>query len=129
MRPVTLLLSLLVFAASPAVAQDPIVVDSKHYKLEFENEHVRVIRITYGPGEESVMHYHPAAVAVFLVDQKVQFTFPNGETAETFPNGETAEVETKAGETIWTEAGPHLPKNLTEGPLELILVEMKTPSR
>jgi quercetin dioxygenase-like cupin family protein len=120
MRPVTLLLSLLVFAASPAVAQDPIVVDSKHYKLEFENEHVRVIRITYGPGEESVMHYHPAAVAVFLVDQKVQFTFPNGETAE---------VETKAGETIWTEAGPHLPKNLTEGPLELILVEMKTPSR
>ncbi len=119
MRAATMLLTLLALAASPALAQDPVVVDSEHYKLEFENEHVRVIRITYGPNEESVMHYHPAAVAVFLVDQKVQFTFPNGETAE---------VETKAGETIWTEAGPHLPKNLTDRPLELILVEMKTPS-
>ena len=119
MRTPGLLLALLALAAGPALAQDPVVVDSEHYKLEFENEHVRVIRITYGPNEESVMHYHPAAVAVFLVDQKVQFTFPDGGTAE---------VQTKAGETIWTQAGPHLPKNLTDGPLELILVEMKEPA-
>ncbi|MFQ5875359.1 MAG: cupin domain-containing protein [Dehalococcoidia bacterium] len=95
------------------------VVDSAHYKLEFENEHVRVLRITYGPNETSVMHYHPAGVAVFLVDQKVQFTLPDGETME---------VENKAGEAIWAEAGRHLPQNLTDQPLELILVELKSPS-
>lgn len=119
MRAITMLLALLALAAGPALAQDPVVVDAEHYKLEFENEHVRVLRITYGPNEKSVMHYHPAAVAVFLVDQKVQFTFPDGGTAA---------VESKAGEAIWTEAGPHLPENVKDRPLELILVELKAAS-
>jgi hypothetical protein len=29
-------------------AQDPVKVDSKHYKVETENKQVRVLRITYG---------------------------------------------------------------------------------
>ena len=49
--------------AAPAMAQDPAKVDAKHYKLEFENDQVRVLRITYGPGEKSVMHEHPDAMA------------------------------------------------------------------
>ena len=119
MRALATFVTLLVLVTGPALAQDPVVVDPEHYKVEFENDHVRVIRITYGPNEESVMHDHPAGVAVFLVDQKVQFTFPDGATAD---------VETKAGETIWTEAGPHLPRNVTDQPLELILVELKSKS-
>ena len=59
------LLFVLLFAGS-ALAQDPAKVDSNHYKVVFENEDVRVLRIPYGPGEKSVMHYHPYAVAVFL---------------------------------------------------------------
>ena len=70
MRALWMVLGLVPLAVGPALAQDPVVVDSAHYKLKFENEHVRVLRITYGPNEESVMHYHPAGVAVFLVDQK-----------------------------------------------------------
>ena len=47
--------------AQPAGAgkADPINVDPKHYKVEFENERVRVLRVSYGPGEKSVMHYNP----------------------------------------------------------------------
>ena len=45
--------------------QDPAIVDSRHYKVEFENEKVRVLRIKYGPGEKSVMHGHPPSVAMF----------------------------------------------------------------
>ncbi len=48
--------------AQPA-ADDPVKVDSKHYKIEFENDRVRVVRIKYGPGEKSVMHSHPESVA------------------------------------------------------------------
>jgi len=47
---------------------DPVKVDPKHYKVEFENASVRVLRISYAPGEKSVMHYHPNAVAVYLTD-------------------------------------------------------------
>ena len=119
MRALWMVVGLVALAAGPALAQDPVVVDSAHYMVEFENEQVRVLRITYGPHEESVMHYHPAGVAVFLVDQKIRFTLPDGETIE---------VENKAGDAIWAEAGSHLPKNLTDQPLELILVEVKSQS-
>ena len=30
----------------PAMAQDPVKVDAKHYKVEFENDQVRVLRIS-----------------------------------------------------------------------------------
>ena len=64
-----------------ALAQDPVKVDAKHYKVEFENEQVRVLRITYGPGEKSVMHEHPDAVAAFLTDSKCKFHLPDGTNA------------------------------------------------
>src|SRR5437764_340940 len=32
---------------------DPTVVDPAHYKIEFENEYVRVLRIHFGPREKS----------------------------------------------------------------------------
>jgi hypothetical protein len=36
------------------MAADPVEVDAKHYKVEFENDRVRVFRVSYGPGERSV---------------------------------------------------------------------------
>jgi quercetin dioxygenase-like cupin family protein len=119
MRALWILLGLMPLAVGRALAQDPVVVDTAHYKVEFENEQVRVLRITYGPHEQSVMHDHPAGVGVLLTDSKVQFTVPDGEAVE---------LDRKAGETIWAEAGPHLPQNMTDQPFEIILVELKDPS-
>jgi quercetin dioxygenase-like cupin family protein len=97
-------------------AQDPVKVDPKHYKVEFENNEVRMLRINYGPGEKSVMHVHPETVAVFLADQKATFTTPDGKTTE---------VDAKAGEVKSIPAGAHLPQNIGDKPMELILVEFK----
>lgn len=117
MTRVSFLAVLLCLAIAPAWAQDPTQVDSKHYKVVFENDQVRVVRITYGPHEKSVMHYHPDGVAVFLTDQHVKFTFPEGKAEE---------VHAQAGEAGWHKGEKHLPENLSDKPLELILVEMKT---
>ena len=95
---------------------DPTIVDPDHYKTEFENEAVRIVRIAYGAGEESVMHYHPDSVAVFVTDQMVQMTMSDGSTEE-FP--------AKAGDATFTPGGQHLPKNNSDSPLELVLVELK----
>ena len=94
---------------------DPVKVDAKHYKVEFENESVRVLRISYAPGEKSVMHYHPNAVAVYLTD---------GKTRMTTPDGKSQDMSVQAGAAAWTPAGSHLPQN-TGDRLELILVELK----
>ena len=104
-------------AGAMATAQDPVKVDAKHYKVEFENDKVRVLRINYGPHEKSVMHHHPASVAVFLADGQARFTTPDGKTQD---------VPVKAGSVQWAEAGKHLPENVGDKPFELILIELKT---
>ena len=103
--------------AQPAGGKaDPVKVDAKHYKVEFENESVRVLRISYAPGEKSVMHYHPNGVAVYLTD---------GKTKRTTPDGKSQDMPAKAGSATWTDAGSHLPQNTGDKRLELILVELK----
>ena len=102
---------------SAAQAQDPVKVDSKHYNVEFENSQVRVLRITYGPHEKSVMHKHPNSVAIFMTDSNGTFNFPKG-PAQPF--------NSKAGTTMWNAATTHLPENTGDQPFEVILVELKS---
>jgi quercetin dioxygenase-like cupin family protein len=95
---------------------DPVRVDSKHYKVEAENDRVRVVRVKYGPREKSVMHGHPSLVAVFLTSNHGRFTFPDGRTEER---------SWKAGESQLMPAEEHLPENLSDDPLEVVLIEFK----
>ena len=96
---------------------DPVKADPKHYKVELENEKVRVLRIRYGPNEKSEMHSHPAGVAIFLTEQRSRHTSPDGKTQE---------LTGKAGDVQYMEAWEHNPENLTDKSFELILVELKT---
>jgi quercetin dioxygenase-like cupin family protein len=116
MRRILFLLCFLCVTAASAAAQDATKVDSKHYTVEFENEQVRVLRIRYGPREKSVMHQHPAGVAIMLTDNKIKFTFADGRTEER---------QMKAGQVIEAEAMTHLPENLSDQPFEAVLVELK----
>jgi quercetin dioxygenase-like cupin family protein len=95
---------------------DATVVDADHYTAEFENEAVRIVRIKYGPGEESTMHYHPDSVAVFLTDHLVEMRLPDGSTQE---------IPANAGDAIFMAGGQHLPKNIADEAWELVLVELK----
>ncbi|MFC2094014.1 hypothetical protein ACFLSH_00155 [Bacteroidota bacterium] len=53
MKSIFVILFLFAIWAGSSFAQDAAKVDPKHYKVEFENDDVRVLRITYGPGEKS----------------------------------------------------------------------------
>jgi quercetin dioxygenase-like cupin family protein len=99
-----------------AKGQDPVKVDPQHYKVELDNAQVRVLRIHYGPHEKSVMHVHPNAVVVYLTDAHVKMTTPDGKSVE---------QSGKAGEENWTPAGMHLPENLSDAPMDAVLIELK----
>jgi quercetin dioxygenase-like cupin family protein len=99
-----------------ALAQDPTVVDAKHYKVMFENDQVRVLKITYGPKEKSVMHEHPNGVAVFITDGQIKFGLPDGKSQD---------AAVKAGQAMFAPAGKHLPENVGDKPFEVVLVELK----
>lgn len=98
------------------MSADPIEVDAGHYKVEFENEKVRVLRIRMGVGEQSEMHGHPDCVSVVLTDGRVRFDYPDGKTRE---------IDIHAGDCEWQTAGDHLPANVGDGPVEVLLVEIK----
>lgn len=105
--------------AKTAAAQgwiDPVTVDPKHYKVELENDQVRVLRYTAGPHEKSAMHDHPAYIVVAVADGKTQFTLPDGKTRE---------ATIKAGQATWNGPEKHASENLGDKPAEAVLIELK----
>src|SRR3972149_1190563 len=63
-------------------AQDPVKVDSAHYKVLLENATVRVLKIDYAAGAKSPMHQHPDAIVIPLAAANVRFTMPDGKSEE-----------------------------------------------
>jgi len=112
-----ILLAIVLISVQSSLAQDANKVDPKHYKVILENEQVRVLRITYGLGEKSVMHSHPEGVVVFLTDGDSKFTFPDGQSQN---------IKFKAGSVIWVSEQNHLPENIGNKPFEVIQIEMKS---
>ena len=104
------------FIASITIGEDAVDADPEHYTVEFENDKVRIIRIKYGPGEKSVMHTHAAHVAI---------TLTNGTSRMTLPDGSSEDEDTVAGAANYSDATEHLPENLGDGALEVVLIELK----
>ena len=83
---------------------DPALVDAKHYKVEFENEHVRVLRIHYDPHEKGGTHEHILnRVVLYLNDQPGR----------------------KADEVRMAGAATHAEENATGQAADRIAVELK----
>lgn len=97
-------------------AEDPVKLDPQHYKVEFENERVGVLRIKYGPGDKSVMHSHPESISVFLTNTHGKFTYPDGRTED---------INVNAGAVQHMDAFTHLPESTSKMPFEVIQVELK----
>ena len=94
---------------------DAVTADPRHYRVSFENDVARFIRASYAPGEKSVMHRHLPGCTIFLTDQTMNFTVPDG-------SGGPASVE--AGALGCGDGNVHLPENIAEE-AEFIMVEFK----
>jgi quercetin dioxygenase-like cupin family protein len=103
-------------ATAAKTTLDPVKLDPKHYKVVINNDKVRVLRAKYGPHEKSVMHEHPASVAVFLSDGHAKFTLPDGTSRDS---------NVKAHDATWVDAEKHLPENVGDTPFEVIVIELK----
>ena len=103
--------------ASIAFGQDAVKTDPAHYKVEFENDKVRILRFHYGPHEKSIMHSHPDAVAVFLTDGKVTFHLPDGKSVD---------ASGKAGMAQFSAAQVHLPENVGDSAMDGVVIELKS---
>src|SRR5262245_53716252 len=103
--------------SAPAFGQDPLKVDSQHYKVILENASVRVLRINYPVGAKSVMHSHPDAIFISLGASKGRFTMPDGKFQD---------LDMAIDSAMYTPAATHNPSNTGTTPIDGILVEFKS---
>jgi quercetin dioxygenase-like cupin family protein len=107
---------LLCLAAGSSQAQDPTKVEPTHYKLDFENAHVQVVSVHYGPHEKSGMHDHPGGVVVVITAGHLKFTDNHGKIQEVFA---------KAGEARWFPPFKHSVENLGDTDYNAVYVGIK----
>ena len=100
---------------------DPLVVAPDHFKLEFENEYVRVIREHTDAHGKVPMHEHSLpGINVLLGDQNVR---------QTQVDGSVRDLHRKAGEVYWTAPSIHAGENMSDAPLEYIRIDIKNAVR
>ena len=103
-------------AGLPASALDPVKVDPKHYKVELENDQVRVLRVKIGPHESTPLHEHSLnRVVAYLANQNFRVT----------TDGKAETAQHKAGEVSWGGPTKHKEENLSDKPFEVVVVELK----
>ena len=96
--------------------KDALMADPKHYKLEFENEHMRVLRLTLKADEVSPVHDDGDALFVCLKECHLRLTRPGGRSQD---------IHMQAGESRWIYADTRSEKNLGSQSLELLVIETK----
>lgn len=114
-----------VLSASNALAQDPATVLPKAYKLQFENQWVKVTRVHYDPYEKLPSHQHtlyPAAYVYLNDSGPVVFKHKD------LPYGAVTRQPTKARSFRLYQAVKemHEVENLSELPSDFLRVEFKT---
>ncbi len=85
--------------SSAASSQDAVAVAPGAYKVEIDNQWVRVLRLTLAPRQKAPSHSHPPEVIVWVTQQ--------------------------AGRTEFRPAATDADANLTDSPLEQAVIELK----
>src|SRR3989338_9126748 len=113
---ITLTLGAIFLFARASFAADPLEAAPDMYKLKFENERVRVMEVTFQPGEKIAEHSHP--------DHFV-FVEEGGNLQIAHPDGSTMDADLKVGDIVWINAETHWAVNTGTTVVRLLVTEIK----
>ncbi|MGH8632106.1 MAG: cupin domain-containing protein [Burkholderiales bacterium] len=99
-----------------AHAQDPLKVGPNIYKLNFENDFVRVCDISFKPGDKIGMHSHP---------DHLVYMRSSGMLKLSYPDGKAKDMQARAGEVLWIKAESHAAENPGTTEVRGIVIELK----
>jgi beta-alanine degradation protein BauB len=102
--------------ARMSFAADPLEVAPDMYKLKFENERVRVMEVTFQPGQSIPQHSHP--------DHYV-YVLEGGSLKITKADGTVQDADVKVGDIIWIDAETHEATNTGTTTVRLLVNELK----
>ncbi|MBI4461054.1 MAG: hypothetical protein HY648_13485 [Acidobacteria bacterium] len=119
MRRIELAIAVGLLAIPWVWAQDPAKVDPQEYKVELENDYVRVMRVARAPLSKAPMHEHPGPYLVIALNDSRQTV--------TGPDGKAQVVARKAGEVAFYNPSKHEEENFENTPGKAIIIELKRP--
>jgi hypothetical protein len=103
--------------AIPFGARDPRLVDPAHFKLEIENNQVRVLRLHLEPGEKTALYEERLdRLLVPLSDARLKTAGADGSVKP---------ATYRRGEVQWLKPGTQRDENAGDARVEAILVEFK----
>ena len=94
---------------------DPVATNPNHYKVIFENDHVRVLEYTDQPGDRTTPHEHPNSVMLTLSSFRRRL----------YSGDVERDVDISAATTSWLPAQQHSGHNIGDTPTHVIFVELK----
>jgi quercetin dioxygenase-like cupin family protein len=107
------------WAIATARAQDPLAVAPEMYRLLFENERVRVMEVSFQPGQKIAAHSHPDHY-VYVAEAGTLRIFK--------PDGTSTDVTVNVGDVVWIAAETHWAENIGATPVRLVVNEIKEPA-
>ncbi len=106
----------LLFTSTASAANDPLKVAPNVYKLLFENDRIRVMEVTFKPGEKIGEHSHPDHFVTVLEAGKLKIFKPDGSSQE---------IQLKQKEVVWIPAETHWSENTGPSVVKLLVTELK----
>lgn len=100
----------------PAEPGDPLEVGASFYKKVFEDDKVRVLEVTFQPGDKIPAHKHPDHVAYVLAGGKLKIA-ANDAAAQ--------ELDLKTGDAVLLKAQSHTGENTGTTEVKAVIVELK----
>ena len=99
-------------------ALDPLQVAPNNFTLIFENPQVRALRLKIGPHQSVPMHeYTLSHLSVCMTDLNARITSPEGDAEA---------AQHKLGDFSWSGPSQQKIENLSDNPLETVILELKT---
>jgi quercetin dioxygenase-like cupin family protein len=102
------------------LAQDEVAVNPEMVKVEFENEQIRVLRVSIGAHQKTAVHSHPSRFGVAITKNDLRVYSPDG-TSKT--------SKRTAHEHFWSDPVTHRVENLSDQPMQNIEIELKRANR
>ena len=94
---------------------DPLVNAPNVYTFINENDRMRVLKVTFNPGDTAKMHHHPQHMAYVLKGGIAKFT----------SQGKTQEMNLVEGKAVFLDAQDHEVTNIGGTVIDLLVVELK----
>jgi len=95
---------------------DPLVAASNVYRALNENDRVRVLQVTFNPGDKAPMHRHPEHVVYVLKGGKLRLTTSAGSSSD---------IDLAQGQVVFLEAQNHEAINIGDSIVDLVVMELK----